>query len=148
MSVREIVRYTLTACLHTLSDRMPLTCADDAERSAQQGRASIAALHSDWHLLLQSILLILDQSSSSKELCSNLVDDPCFAAQFSNIVAQLQPNPAAQCTAAAVFCKLHAEALAQQHGHRVLQEAVFNGHFGGVKRALIDGCLVRLIHGL
>ena len=129
MSVRKIVRYTLTACLHTLSDRMPLTCADDAERAAQQGRASIAALHSDWQLLLQSTLLILDRSRSSKELCSSLVGDPRFAAQFSNIVAQLQPNSVAQCTAAAVFCRLHAEALAQQHGHQFLQKAVVGGHF-------------------
>lgn len=123
-----------------------LTCADDAERAAHQGRWSIAALHSDWRYLLQSALLILDQSSLSKELCSSLVDDPRFAAHFSNIVAQLQPNPAAQCTAAAIFCRLHAVALTQQHGHRFLQEAVVSGHFQGVKRALSNGCLVRLVN--
>ena len=102
-----------------------------------------AALHPDWQLLLDALFTALAQPS---DLPENLLSGG-FLDILSSLTLQVEPNSAAQQTAAAIVCYLSVvqieEAPTQQGKLQNIFTAVSADRMNGVMQAMMSGFRVR-----
>ena len=105
--------------------------------------STVAALHPDWQLLLDTLFTALTQPSV---LAENLVS-ACFLDHLDTLTLQVNPDNAAQRTAAAIVCQVSAvqieEAPTQQRRILRIAAAVSPGRMNGVMKAMMSGLRVR-----